>query len=257
VSEMDGTGFGRATLGAESVPEEVRGEGMAADGQVRAVVFRGRLTVIELAGRLMRSPADELAEHIRTAANAAFDDLRFKAPSAAAVDPAVLAERLGEVQAQGMRTMRIITEAISDAMETLRESTGIHGDPSPNGLERLLEQTRAVVDAVRDGRTDLSDLQGEGAAADGQLRVVATPDARLASLEIDRRAMRMASQELAAQTVTAVNAALDDLQAQSREQAGTSRADPERLRALREASTEQMAAYTRSLRDLMSTIEQR
>jgi DNA-binding protein YbaB len=257
VPEMDGAAFDGTFGGTDSAPDHVRGEGESADGQVRAVAARGRLKELDLASRLMRSPAEELAGHVLTAVNAAFDDLRSKAPSAEAVDPRVLTERLGEVQEQGLRTMSLITQALSDAMEQVRESTGMTGDPSPKGLEQLLEQTRSVADAVRGSTEDIEDLRGEGESADGQVRAVAPPGGRLASLEIDQRAMRMASQELAEHVVAAVNAALEDLQAKSREQAGASRVDPEKLRALRQASTEQMAAYARSLSDLMSSIRQR
>jgi len=47
--------------GTNAVPDDVRGEGEAADGEVRAVASRGRLRNVELAPRLMRSPVEESA----------------------------------------------------------------------------------------------------------------------------------------------------------------------------------------------------
>ncbi|MCO6011602.1 YbaB/EbfC family nucleoid-associated protein [Actinoallomurus purpureus] len=257
MSEVDGTNPGRADRGDAPASADVRGEGDAADGQVLAVASRGRLTRVEVAPRLMGSPAEELASDILTAVNAAFDDLRAHLPTAEAIDPAVLAARLGEFQEQALLSMSKITEAISGAMEKLRDRTTIHGDPSPKGLEHLLEETRNLVDAVAGSAKDTPQVEGEGSAADGRIRVVAPPGGRLTSLEIDRRALRMASEELAAHVVTAVNAALDDLEAKSREQSEAPRVDRRRLQALRETSTEQMASYTRALRDLMAGIERR
>jgi hypothetical protein len=98
---------------------------------------------------------------------------------------------------------------------------------------------------------------GRGEGADGSVVAVAPPGGRVESLEIDQRAMRMASAELAEQVVVAVNAALEDLRARSREQMGALRVDAERLTALRDQSTEQMTAYARSLNALISSIQPR
>ncbi|MEU1737245.1 YbaB/EbfC family nucleoid-associated protein [Streptosporangium sp. NPDC020145] len=56
-------------------------------------------------------------------------------------------------------------------------------------------------------------LQGSGRAADGQVSVLVGPDGRLAALNLNPRVMRMASEDLAREILTAVNAALDDLRA--------------------------------------------
>ncbi|MFF4419006.1 YbaB/EbfC family nucleoid-associated protein [Streptosporangium sp. NPDC001559] len=56
-------------------------------------------------------------------------------------------------------------------------------------------------------------LQGSGQAADGQVSVLVGPDGRLAALNLNPRVMRMASEDLAREILTAVNAALDDLRA--------------------------------------------
>lgn len=152
--------------------------------------------------------------------------------------------------------MGAITQAITGAMEQLRASTGVHGDPGPRGLEHVLEQTRGVVDAVRGAdENDQEETHGTGRAADGRVRVDVAPGGPVTSLEIDHRAMRAGSRALAGHVAEAVNTALDDLQTRSYERRRAARVAPETLHALREASTEQMAAYTRALRDLMSSIE--
>lgn len=261
MSGVDGGGSGVPAEAADAGGEEVRGTGESADGQVRAVVAGGRVAAVGLEPRQMRRPAGDLARHLTAAINAAFDDFRAKARAAdgVAVDPVAFAEGFAGFHDQAVRVMGMISQAITGAMDQLRESTGVRGDPSPKGLEHLLEQTRGVVDAVRGAGEDEAEEEaaGEGSAADGRVRVQVALAGPVAALEIDQRAMRAGSQALVGQVAEAVNAALDDLQARAREQARAARVDPESLRALREASTEQMAAYTRSLRDLMSSIEPR
>lgn len=67
--------------------------------------------------------AEELAQHIMAAVNAALDDLATQEPvgNVPMVDSAVLAEQLREAQDQGIRQISLITEAISDAMTQIRE----------------------------------------------------------------------------------------------------------------------------------------
>src|SRR4051812_896163 len=131
-----------------TIPAPARGEGEAADGQVRAVAEAGRLTELRLEPRLMRSPPDELADLLREAANAAFGDLRVEAsgvaPGIGAVDARAFAARLEEVQAQGMRTLGLLTRALTDAMDQVRDRTGMAGDPGPKGLEQIVEEARGV-----------------------------------------------------------------------------------------------------------------
>jgi hypothetical protein len=76
------------------------------------------------------------------------------------------------------------------------------------------------------------------------------------TLDLGPRTMRMASQDLAEGVRDAVNAALDDLEAQAREQVGFAGIDPEKIFAVQKMSLQHMTAYTRSLRDLMSSIQE-
>ncbi len=256
--------------------ESPAGRGEAADGQIQATATRGRVESLELNPRLLRLSGEQLAEYVAAAIDAALDEARGQAPAADGppVDPSVLAARLGEVHDQSLRTVQMITQALGEAVAGLRERTGMDGDVSPQGLPELLEQTHRTVeqmtrpaggqkaeadsDSNGDSDSDSDEVSGRGDAANGMIHAVsAAPDGRITALEISDQAMRMASHELAEQIVLAVNAALTELRAKLRERAGFSPVDPERLAALREASTQQMTAYARSLRALVAGLQLR
>ncbi|MBB5085019.1 YbaB/EbfC family nucleoid-associated protein [Nonomuraea endophytica] len=78
------------------------------------------------------------------------------------------------------------------------------GEMLTQAIQALERAAEAPADAV---------FQGDGVAADGQVRVVAGPDGRLRELHLNPRVMRMASEDLAREILGAVNAALDDLRA--------------------------------------------
>jgi hypothetical protein len=159
--------------------------------------------------------------------------------------------------------MATITQAIEDAMSRVAERTGMTGDPGLQGLEQLVEQTRRSIPAVTGdsaGETpgEAPDLAGEGATADGRIRARVTPGGRIESLAIDPQVMRSASADVAGQAAAAVNAALDDMRAKSRERAGAvGHVDLRRLQALREESVRQMSAYSGALRDLIASVYRR
>lgn len=95
-------------------------------------------------------------------------------------------------------------------------------------------------------------LQGSGQAADGRVSAVAGPDGRLRELNLDPRVMRMASEDLAREILTAVNAALDDLRA------GIPHLDPAALpdpRKLAESLNGVHADVVRRLDEFASEIE--
>ncbi|MEV4892035.1 YbaB/EbfC family nucleoid-associated protein [Nonomuraea sp. NPDC055795] len=78
------------------------------------------------------------------------------------------------------------------------------GEMLTQALQALEQAEEAPAGAV---------FQGDGVAADGQVRAVAGPDGRLHELRLNPRVMRMASEDLAREILSAVNAALDDLRA--------------------------------------------
>ena len=127
-----------------------------------------------------------------------------------------------------------------------------------NEFDRMLSETRGLLDQIRGGTRppEADDTEGRGEAADGRVRVVAGTGGELTSVELDPRAMRMPSEELAEELKSAVNAALRDLRATS--QAADTAIDPdvlaERLRDAQDQGLRQMAAFTQSLDDLMTRI---
>ncbi|GAA1775788.1 YbaB/EbfC family nucleoid-associated protein [Actinomadura chokoriensis] len=127
-----------------------------------------------------------------------------------------------------------------------------------NEFDRMLSETRGLLDQIRGGGTPpgAAEVEGRGEGADGRVRVVAGAGGELTSVELDPRALRMPSEELAEELKEAVNAALRELR--SRSQAADTAIDPdvlaERLREAQDQGLRQMAAFTQSLDDLMTRI---
>jgi DNA-binding protein YbaB len=238
----------------------VKGRGEASDGQIRAVAMRGRLESLEFDPRVKRLSGEKLSELTLTAVNAALLDLRTQAPSASdSIDLRGMFTLVQEVQNEGLRTMSMFTRGLSDAVAQVQERTGKHGDSGPHGLEQLLDQVQHCLGPVQQFRTEDAgpvEVRGQGQNASGLIRSVVDPGGRVISLEIPDRAMRMASEELAEHVLAAVNSALDDLKDQSREQAGFAAIDPRRIQELQEMSRQQMATYLRSLRDLVTRVQE-
>jgi hypothetical protein len=135
----------------------------------------------------------------------------------------------------------------------------------PNEFDRILNETRALLEQVRSGQAappgdaDEAPPEGHGEAAEGRIRVTAGVGGELTSIELDPRVMRMASEELAAELTSAVNAALRDLR--SRTRATDVAIDPavlaERLKETQDQGLRQMALFTQSLDELMTRIGNR
>ncbi|MEV5828740.1 YbaB/EbfC family nucleoid-associated protein [Spirillospora sp. NPDC052242] len=103
--------------------ETVEGVGEAGDGRVKVTaVSGGRLKKVEINPRAMRLSAEELGEHLVTAANAALDDLRSNAADAAgqAVDVDRLNKQVEEIQNESLRQMTMISQAFNDAISKVR-----------------------------------------------------------------------------------------------------------------------------------------
>lgn len=133
---------------------------------------------------------------------------------------------------------------------------------SAGGVDRLLEDTRRMLEQMRSGGEeppDPGELRGEGEAADGQVQAVAVAGGRLESLTVNPRAMRMGSEALCEQIVAAVNAALDDLRGKAAAQAvAAGGVDPaalaEQMRDLHTESVRQMDMFTQGIRDALDRI---
>ncbi|TMR02452.1 YbaB/EbfC family DNA-binding protein [Actinomadura soli] len=104
--------------------ETVEGVGEAAEGRVKVTAASGgRLTKVELNPRALRLSAEELGEHLVTAANAALDDLRRNAGAAAAgqaIDTARLSEQIEGLQNESLRQMTMISQSFNDAIAKVR-----------------------------------------------------------------------------------------------------------------------------------------
>jgi DNA-binding protein YbaB len=107
--------------------EPVQGEGTAADGQVKVTVGAGgRVEAITVSPRLLRDGIEAVCEQIVLAVNAGLDDLRTKAQAqqpAGATDPAALAGQLRELQDESMRKMAAYSQALTDALASVRAGT--------------------------------------------------------------------------------------------------------------------------------------
>lgn len=116
-------------------------------------------------------------------------------------------------------------------------------------MDQLLSQTRRTLESLRSSRLRDGGARGEGISANGRVRAVAA-GGRLQSIELDPRVMRLASKDLAAQVVAAVNAALDDLAAQA-PTVDLAVPDPDELAAavaeVQEQSVRQMAAISQAI----------
>lgn len=116
-------------------------------------------------------------------------------------------------------------------------------------MDQLLSQTRRTLESLRSSRLRDAGARGEGISANGRVRAVAA-GGRLQSIELDPRVMRLASKDLAAQVVAAVNAALDDLAAQA-PTVDLAVPDPDELAAavaeVQEQSVRQMAAISQAI----------
>jgi hypothetical protein len=128
-------------------------------------------------------------------------------------------------------------------------------------VEFGLEQARRELRELTQGATgpDGRPHEGAGEAAGGLIRVTAI-GGRLSGVELDPRAMRLPSQDLAREFEAAANAALADL-ASKYPSASLPDFDPERLDAqLAEAQQEgllKMRRFTESVTDALRQIDRR
>lgn len=144
-----------------------------------------------------------------------------------------------------------------------------HEGLGAEGLDRMIEQARQALTAAQapDGGPSGGPsgeqgaaLRGEGAAAHGRVRATVAVGGRLSSLTVDPRLMRANSEEMCAEIVKAVNAAVDDLRVKAVEQAGAA-PDAEELSStlltLQQESVRQMEKFTQAINDVVLRFERR
>ena len=84
-------------------------------------------------------------------------------------------------------------------------------------LDRHLEHLMQAATKMRDMQEKIALIRGVGEAVDGRVRVEADDAGRVCDVQIDPRAMRLASQDLAEAITAASQQAADDVSAQTQE----------------------------------------
>ncbi|MGW2626407.1 hypothetical protein [Micromonospora taraxaci] len=110
---------------AEAV--ETRGEANAADGLIAVVAAPGgRIESITVAPQVLRQGSGYLAEQMTIAVNAALEDLQARTVAEApdAPNPAVLLERLEDVQQQSVHRMQSFLSALTSAQARTARPAG-------------------------------------------------------------------------------------------------------------------------------------
>jgi hypothetical protein len=128
-------------------------------------------------------------------------------------------------------------------------------------FERLLGDTRRALETLRNGDGASGDsgepLRGKGTAVDGKIEAAVASGGHLETLTVDPRLMRLGSAELCERIVEAVNAAMDDLRAQTAQSAPVA-ADPVALAGMLEdlqaESARQMARFTQGVAEAVAKI---
>jgi DNA-binding protein YbaB len=238
-----------------------RGVGEADEGRVRVTVVDERLETVRVEPRLLRSSADDLSARLVEAVNAALADFRAHSHDAGEMDFDLreIATDLQKANEQFGRDMRRNMADASETVAKLRRSGVVVADLPTMEFDDLIGDLTEVLHKVDGGRdADDEELTGTGEAPRGSVRAVCVSGGRLDKLSLDARAMR-GTTELERDVVTAVNAALDDLAAKTREQRAETDLDPEMLKRqlgqLRERNLARLESYYRALGDVIGGIE--
>ena len=128
-------------------------------------------------------------------------------------------------------------------------------------LDDLLTRTQQALSAMRSQAAEPADeeadglLRAEGTAADGLVVAIVVQGGRLASLTVDPRVLRQGTEVVCGHVVTAVNAALCELEARV---SASARADVDalaaRLGGLQEQSVRQMAMFSQAMEGVVARL---
>ncbi|SCG69493.1 YbaB/EbfC family nucleoid-associated protein [Micromonospora zamorensis] len=105
----------------------IRGEATAADGLIAVVASPGgRVESITVAPQVLRQGSGYLAEQLTIAVNAALDDLQARTVAEApdTPSPAVLLDRLADVQQQSVHQMQSFLSALTSAQARTARPAG-------------------------------------------------------------------------------------------------------------------------------------
>jgi DNA-binding protein YbaB len=133
--------------------------------------------------------------------------------------------------------------------------TSESGQINPGEFARALDVAQTALSDLRSGKPTgdtASEIYGEAEAADGLVRATITADGRVGQIQLQRKALKLGSEELAAAVVTAVNAARQDMLENSRasHSRGTQAWDPEQLLELQRQSALQIGALIQRLGEM-------
>lgn len=141
---------------------------------------------------------------------------------------------------------------------TVAESHGF----SETDLDAFAEETAKEIQKATELREHLNELVGRAESRDGRIRLGLSAEGAIVGLEIDPRAMRMASADLAETIMRLSQEALQDLQRQSRELSEDSSVAPEDVagivrdpEALERQMQQMQDGFQRALTDSMSLMD--
>ncbi|MFI7611916.1 hypothetical protein ACIBP6_11910 [Nonomuraea terrae] len=213
---------------------------------MRAVYAKGRLVSLEIDPGLLREPPGRVAAGVAEAVDAAFRQARADGGDPGLVEPLALARELRAVQAGLDARMARVTA-------TIEASVRAGGGVPALDFGELFGPLIDVLETI--GRVPDDDVRG---ASCGPVSAVCAPGPRLVSLSVPARVLHGGAGQVGARVVSAVNAALEDLEAGLRRRREEAGAGPERITArveeLRELGVARMRAYVRGMAGLMAGI---
>ncbi|MEJ2856862.1 MULTISPECIES: hypothetical protein [unclassified Saccharothrix] len=259
----------RQALGEEDAdlgqlpPDTGEHVGRSPDDLVAVTVRTGSVTAVALRPSPAEIPTSELERHLALAANDALAKARAVAPTAEDPMPDLdaLVGRLAEVGEQSSAFLRRVGTAVDEVIAKVGPRTGMHGDPSPTGVDALFSEAAEVLRTARDSLGGLSGAQvtGRGSDEDHEVWVTFGPDGNVSKVELSPAVREMTGRQFNDRARQALDAALKDWTAQRRANPpGPSTADLGRLAAqaesLRTQSMDQLQGYTKKLRSIMGSI---
>jgi DNA-binding protein YbaB len=252
-----------ATVDGDGSGTTVEAVGRAGDDAVEATALRGRLRTVTLAPQLMRRSDAEVAELVTDAVNRALQRSRADMLAGAGGDVPSLAgleTRVEQLRDQGERAMYEIQTGLNRAISKVGDRTGLSGDTSSQGLEQLLGSlagTLRLAQSVTRSRPAGTADGGRGTDGEGHVTAEVDGGGSVTELSFGPRAFRLPSIDLAEHMVTAINAALTDVEATVTAQSTVDFAElRRRVAEVQEASVRQMTQLTTSLTGIMSSIRE-
>jgi DNA-binding protein YbaB len=117
-------------------------------------------------------------------------------------------------------------------------------------LDKIIEQSRQMMEALESTQDELATVAGSGEAAEGLVKVTVGIDGKVRSIDLNPRAMRLASQTLSEGIMEAIQIASADAEAKAAElfSGAFGSASPS------VADTDQIQAQFRAIQDRFSSL---